>query len=165
MIVRPESSFTSRWRPCFLCLGNRFRATWRLPPGQRSQFHVSWVVFAASVFLGQAHSHSSLFGGSRSGELDFVTRMPGDTIMLLFIFALLFFRKNMEKETMLQKVDSVSRCLPQLTMSKTTCSSTGWPSSPHLVVRVYWSTPVFGVRGFLARVSPPKATDISARTW
>ena len=93
MIVRPESSFTSRWRPCFLCLGNRFRATWRLPPGQRSQFHVSWVVFAASVFLGQAHSHSSLFGGSRSGELDFVTRMPWDTIMLLFIFALFFLEK------------------------------------------------------------------------
>ena len=74
-MIRPESSFTSRWRPCFLCFGNRFRATWRLPPGQRSQFHVSWVVFAAALFLGQTHSHSSLFGGFRSGGLRFVTRM------------------------------------------------------------------------------------------
>ena len=94
-MIRPESSFTSRWRPCFLCLENRFRATWRLPPGQRSQFHVSWVVFAAALFLGQTHSHSSLFGGSRSAGSDFVTRMPWDMIML-FIFAL-FYKEKYEK--------------------------------------------------------------------
>ena len=96
VIVRPESSFTSRWRPCFLCLGNRFRATWRPPPGQRSLFHVSWVVFAPSLFLGQTHSHSSLFGGSRSGGSDFVTRMQLDVIML-FIFELFLLRKNRKK--------------------------------------------------------------------